>query len=140
MAHTRPSAACAGVLLLFGLCQLGWAGLEATELTSGGSGGSGGLGMAAVLGPLCVMGAAFLLRVNRFEARLLVAVVCLAQLLEIGLDLTVGLPGQGPREWSVRAVLTLGLPALALLLLEADRRTRRTRACEEARALSPYPR
>ena len=138
-ARTRASLACAGLLLLFGLCQLGWAGASGPEATNG-LVGSRGLGMAAILGPLSILAAALLLRLDRFETRLLVGLVASTQVVLGVLDTTLGLPGQEARGWGVRAVLELVLPALVLLLLEADRRARAAARSSLRRAASTYSR
>lgn len=127
MAHTGGWRVATLLMTLLGLCQLWWA---------------GGLGdrtsvSAAVLGPLSLLSALALSRVNALETRLPVVVVAAAQLSLTLLALTIGLPGQGRHALDGRTVVALAVAVGVLVAIDADRRAR---ARSVRAAPAPYAR
>lgn len=114
MDHTAGWRVATLLMTLLGLCQLWWA---------------GGLGdrtsvSAAVLGPLSLLSALALSRVNSLETRLPVVVTAAAQLSLTLLALTIGLPGQDRHALDGRTVLALVVAVGVLVAVDADRRAR----------------
>lgn len=125
--HTTGWRVATLLMALLGLCQLWWA---------------GGLGdrtsvSAAVLGPLSLLSALALSRVNALETRLPVVVVTAAQLCLTLLALTVGLPGQDRHDLDGRTLVALVVAVGILVAIDADRRAR---ARSVRAAPAPYAR
>ena len=127
MNHTRGWRTATLLMTLLGLCQLWWA---------------GGIGdrtsvSAAVLGPLSLLSALALSRVNALETRLPVVVVAGAHLCLTVLALTVGLPGQVRHDVDPRTGVVLVMAIGVLVAIEGDRRERARSAWS---APAPYAR
>ncbi|MFC5730342.1 MULTISPECIES: hypothetical protein [Nocardioides] len=80
----------------------------------------------ALLGALTLLAAMALARVNCFETRLAVTLVCAAELGLVLLALVTGLPGQSPKPMDAEAAVALLVSTTALVLLALHRRARRT--------------
>lgn len=114
MNHTRGWRTATLLMTLLGLCQLWWA---------------GGIGdrtsvSAAILGPLSLLSALALSRVNALETRLPVVVVAGGQLCLTVLALTIGLPGQVRHDIDIRTGVVLAMAIGVLVAIEGDRRER----------------
>lgn len=125
--HTPGWRAATLLMTFLGLCQLWWA---------------GGLGdhtsvSAAVLGPLSLLSALALSRVNALETRLPVVVVAAAQLFLTLLALSVGLPGQDRHAIDGPTTVALMAAVGVLVAIDADRRAR---ARSVPPTSAPYPR
>lgn len=127
--HTGASRVTVATLLTLTVLQLEW-----SDVATG-----AGAGTAAVPAAITLLAAVLLARVSCFETRLLAVVVCGAQVAGVVLALVAGLPGGSQQTLDAQAVEGLLLPAVALVLLAVDRRTRRT-AAPVAGVLSPYAR
>lgn len=129
--HTGATRATVATLLTLTVLQLWWSDVATAA----------GTGLHAASGPAAVtlLAAVLLARVSCFETRLLAVLVCVAQLAGVTLAVVVGLPGSPRQALDAQAVEALVLPAVALVLLAADRRTRRT-AAPATGVLSPYAR
>lgn len=128
--QTWASRGAVALLAVLAVLQLWWAGW---------SHGGPVFSTGSVLFPITLVAGALLARINRFETRLVVVLVCLAQLAVTALSLLIGLPGQPRAALDEEALEALLLPAVVLGLLVVDRRVRRP-ASPGAGRRDPYAR
>lgn len=114
MDHTPGWRVATLLMTLLGLCQLWWAGALGDRTSVS----------AAVLGPLSLLTALALARVNALETRLAVVVVASAQLSLTVLALSIGLPGQARHDLDGRTATALVVAVGVLVAVHVDRRER----------------
>lgn len=110
----RPSLARTATVLalLLALAQLFWAAFRAD---------GAGVTIGTVLGVTTLIISALHARMESFESRLAVEVVCGVQVMLMALAVVLGLPGQPRHPVDRPAVIALVLPTLIIALLVADR-------------------
>lgn len=124
MATRTPLARTAVVLaLLLAVLQLFWSAFRAHGI---------GVGIALALGIATLLIAVVHARVETFESRLAVQVVCGVQVALMALAVVIGLPGQPRHPVDRPAVIALLLPTVVIVLLVVDQWRARRRPDAEA--------
>lgn len=126
--HTLSSWAMLGAVVVLALLQTWWAWGDAELSTS-----------STTLAPFTVLAALALASLNCLEARLAIVLVATAQLGLITLALTLGLPGEVRHPLDLQAAAAVVVPTSVLVLVELDRRARRTLRARRGGPGHPFP-